>query len=352
MNLFINGYNIFLIVIVGFFTTMILTPIVRKIAIMIGAVDKPDHKRKVHDIPIPSMGGLAIFSSFLLGYLIFAPKTTQMIPILIGAFIIILTGMIDDIHPLKAHEKLIGEIASALVVTIFGGITIDTIQIFGRIINFGIFSYPLTILFIVAIMNAIDLADGLDGLAAGTTTIYFITIAVIGYIMSELGGLNVILCLILAGSCLGFLLYNFSPATIFMGDTGSLFLGYIISVIALLGFKTATLTSLIIPIIILFVPILDTILAMERRLIKGKSIGSADREHLHHQLLKATKSTTKTVIIMYIINGLFSLVSIFYTLGFKQISIILYLVLLAIFLILIFTTDILFEHKKDSIDGN
>ena len=345
MNLFINGYNIFLIVLVSFFITVILTPIVRWIAMKIGAMDKPN-KRKVHDVPIASMGGLAIFLTFVICYMIFAPVTTQIIPILIGAFIIILTGIIDDISPLKAREKLIGQVLSAFVVTFYGGVAINSIQVFGHIISFGIWAYPLTILFIVAIMNAIDLADGLDGLAAGTTTIYFVTTAIIGYIMSDLSGLNVILCLILSGSCLGFLLYNFAPASIFMGDTGSLFLGYMISVIALVGFKTATITSLIIPIIMLFVPILDTLFAMERRLLKGQSIGDADREHLHHQLLKKTKSVPKTVLMMYVMNGLFSCVSIMYVLGYKKLSIILYLILLLIFIVLVFTTDILFTHKK------
>ena len=351
MNLFINGYNIFLIVVVSFLFTLFLTPIVRWIAMKIGAMDKPN-KRKVQDVPIASMGGLAIFLTFLLSYMLFAPVTPQIVSIIIGAFIIVLTGIIDDISPLRAREKLIGQIVAALIVTIYGGIAIEHVQVFGNIISFGIFSYPLTILFIVAIMNAIDLADGLDGLAAGTTTIYFITTAIIGYIMADLSGLNVILCLILAGSCLGFLTYNFAPASIYMGDTGSLFLGYMISVIALVGFKTTTITSLIIPIVMLFVPILDTLLAMERRLLKGQSVGDADREHLHHQLLKKTKSVTKTVLIMYVINGLFSVVSIMYALGHKRISIILYAILLLLFLVLVLTTDVLFEHKKKDKNEN
>lgn len=351
MNLFINGFNIFLIVIVSFIMTLLLTPIARWTAMKIGAMDKPN-KRKVQDVPIASMGGLAIFLTFLICYMIFAPVTTQIVSIMIGAFIIILTGVVDDISPLRAREKLVGELLSALVVTVYGGVAIEHIQLFGHIISFGILSYPLTILFIVAIMNAIDLADGLDGLAAGTTTIYFVTTAIIGYIMSDLSGLNVILCLILAGSCLGFLMYNFAPASIYMGDTGSLFLGYMISVIALVGFKTTTITSLIIPIIMLFVPILDTLLAMERRLLKGQSVGDADREHLHHQLLKKTKSVTKTVLIMYVINGLFSVVSIMYALGHKRVSIILYAILLLLFLVLVLTTDVLFEHKKKDKNEN
>ena len=150
------------------------------------------------------------------------------------------------------------------------------------------------------------------------------------------------------GACLGFLIFNFSPAMVFMGDIGSNFLGYIIAVIALLGFKTATITSLIIPLLVLFVPILDTLLAIGRRTLKGKSIGSADSEHLHHQLLRTTHSTKITVLIMYFIDILFALVSIFYTLGDQPIRIFIYGVLLAFFLFLIFKTNILFEHvRKD-----
>ncbi len=353
MNIFqlrVNGYNVYLIILICFLSSVILTPIVKKIAVHIGAVDKPDHKRKVHNRVMPRMGGLAMFLSFLVGYMIFAPKTTQMLSVLIGGFIIILVGIFDDIrieHPgLSPLYKFIGQVIAASIVVFYGNITFADMTIFGIKFQFGIFAYPLAVLFIVAIMNAINFADGLDGLATGTSTIYFITIAIISYIMNKLGGLDIILSLIMVGSCLGFLVYNFAPASIFMGDTGSMFLGYIISIIALLGFKTATITSLIIPLLLLFVPIIDTILAMSRRVIKGESVSKADRQHLHHQLLKKTKSTRKTVLIMYAINALFATVSIFYTLGNKRISMILYGVLLIIFVILVLKTDILFDHEE------
>ena len=346
MNLFINGYNVFLIVLITFITSIVLTPIVRQVAFHVNAVDNPDNKRKVHKKVMPSMGGLAIFISFLLGYMLFAPKTTQMLSILIGGFIIVLMGMLDDIKPLPVKYKLIGQIIASCIVVFYGNIIFDDMTIFRHTFEFGIFAYPLSVIFIVAIMNAINFTDGLDGLAAGTSTIYFITIAIIGYIMNKLGGLDVILCLIMIGACLGFLVYNFHPASIFMGDTGSMFLGFIISVIALLGFKTATITSLIIPLLLLFVPILDTVLAMGRRVLKGESIGKADKEHLHHQLLKSTDSTTKTVLTMYAINILFAVVSLSYTLGDKKVSMILYGILLLLFVLLIWKTDILFEHKK------
>ena len=339
MDYFINGYNIFFIVLITFFTSVILTPVVKKIAFHVGAVDRPDHDRKVHNHIMPSMGGLAIFFAFLIGYMLFAPKTTQMLSVLIGGFVIVITGMLDDIKPLPAKVKFLMQTAAACITVFYGNITFADMTIFGLTFKFGIFAYPLAVLFMVSIMNAINFCDGLDGLAAGTSTIYFIAISIIGYIMNRLGGLDVIMCLIMIGACLGFLMYNFAPAKIFMGDTGSLFLGFIISVIALLGFKTATITSL-------FVPIIDTLLAMCRRILKGESIDHADKEHLHHQLLKTTKSTRKTVLIMYLINTLFASVSIFYSLGDKKISMILYLLLLILFIILIWKTDILFDHEK------
>lgn len=346
MSLFVNGYNVFLIILITFLSSVILTPFVKKMAFHIGAIDKPDNYRKVHHRIMPRLGGLAIFFSFLLGYMLFAPKTTQMLSVLIGGFIIVLFGIMDDIKSLPPIIKFGGQTIAAAIAVFYGNITFSDMQIFGIRFEFGILAYPLSIFFILAIINAINFADGLDGLAAGTTTIYFITIATIGYIMSKLGGLDVILCLIMVGSCLGFLVYNFAPAKIFMGDTGSMFLGFIIAIIALLGFKTATITSLIIPLLVLFVPIFDTVLAMSRRLIKGQSIGKADKEHIHHQLLKTTKSTPKTVLLMYAINALFSCVSIFYTLGDKKLSMLLYIFLLILFTVLVFKTDILFEHKK------
>ena len=346
LNIFINGHNVIFIVLISFILSACFTPFAIKVAKHVGAMDLPDGKRKIHNKPMPRMGGLAIFLSFLIAYMLFVPKTTQMLSVLIGGFLIILLGFIDDVKPLSAKAQFIGQVCAACVVVFYGNITFSDMQIFGHYFEFGYFAYPLTIIFIVAIINAINLSDGLDGLACGTSSIYFLTIAVIGFIMQKLGGLDVILCLIMFGACLGFLIFNFSPAMVFMGDIGSNFLGYIIAVIALLGFKTATITSLIIPLLVLFVPIIDTLLAMGRRSLKGKSIGSSDAEHLHHQLLRTTHSTKMTVLIMYAINILFALVSIFYALGDKKISIVIYGVLLTFFLVLIFKTNILFDHSR------
>lgn len=345
MSYIVNGHNVFLILLTTLMSSLILVPIVKKVAHHIGAIDYPN-ERKVHKKPIPRLGGLAIFLSFLIGYMCFGQVTTQMISILIGSFVIIVLGICDDIKPVPARYKFLVQTIAACIVVFYGHIYIDMVSIFGLEIVFGAWGYPLAVLLIVSIINAINLIDGLDGLAAGTSSIFFLTISVIAFYLDRLNGLDVILCVIMLGSTLGFLAYNFNPASIFMGDTGSMFLGFMISVTALLGYKGATVTSLIIPILILFLPILDTILAIFRRLLKGENIGAPDKEHLHHQLLKLNKSTKKTVLIMYAFNLLCALISILYALGDNKLAILLYSILLIITLILIFKTDILFKHNK------
>lgn len=345
MKYSVNGNSIFLILITTFISSIILVPIVKKIAYHINAIDMPN-ERKVHNKPMPRLGGLAIFLSFLIGYIFFGEVTTQMISILIGGTLLIILGICDDIKPIKARYKFLGQVIAASVVVFYGNIYLPSLSAFGLNIEFYNWGYPLAILFIVAIINAINLIDGLDGLAGGTCSIFFLTISIIAFFLDRFRALDVTLCLIMLGATLGFLVYNFNPASIFMGDTGSMFLGFMIAVIALLGYKAATVTSLIIPIIILFLPILDTILAMIRRIIKGENIGMPDKEHIHHQLLKLNKSTRKTVLIMYGINIICASISIFYALGDNKISISLYVLLLIILIILIFKTDILFDHNK------
>ena len=349
MNYSVNGHNIFFIVFTTFIFSLILVPIVKRIAQHIGAIDYPN-ERKVHTKPTPRLGGLAIFLSFLLGYIFFGEITVQMISILISGFILILVGICDDIKPLKAKYKFIVQLIAALIVVFYGNIYIPMFSAFGSNINFGIYGYPLAVLFIVAIINAINLIDGLDGLAAGTCSIFYLTTAILSFYLVRLNGLDVILCLLMLGSTLGFLIYNFCPASIFMGDTGSMFLGFMIAVIGLLGYKGTTVTSLIVPIIILFLPILDTIFAIIRRIIKGESIGKADKAHIHHQLLKLNKSVKKTVLIMYSINLICASISIFYVLGDNKIAIILYIIILIIAIILIFKTDIIFDHHPHKIE--
>lgn len=346
LNLEVNGYSIYLILLVTIISSFILTFLAKRIALHVGAMDIPN-ERKVHKVPMPRCGGLGIFGGFLIGYMLYGQPTTQMLSILIGAFIIVLTGFVDDIKPIRARTKFFFQILAACVVVFYGKTYFNEITFLGLHLSFpyGI-NTIMSVIFIVAIANAINLIDGLDGLAAGISAINFATIAVIAFIGNKIGGLDIILSLIMLGATLGFLGHNFPPAKIFMGDSGSLFLGFMIAVISLLGFKITTITSLVVPLLILAIPIFDTLLAIFRRLLKGESIGKPDKEHFHHQLLKMKFGTRKTVLIIYFINILFSIVSIFYVVGDNKQAISLYIALMIMLLFLVLKTDILFQHKN------
>lgn len=340
--------SILYIVVTTFLISAISTPFVRKIAIHIGSIAKPNH-RTVHQEDMPK-SGLSIFFGFLLGYILFAQQTVVMNSVLIGSIIIILTGLFDDIKPIRPLSKLIGQVIAASVIVFYGGLIINRVDAFGLYLDFGILAYPITILFIVALSNIINLIDGLDGLAAGVSSIFFLTIGIIAFLMGRTGGLDVTLAFIMLGSTLGFLLHNFYPAKIFMGDTGSLFLGFITSVIAILGFKNITLTSLVVPLLILGVPILDTAFAIIRRLLNKKPISAPDKHHMHHQLLKMNFSHRASVLIIYYINILFSFASIVYILKDRRIGIVIYIILLVIVSWFVISTNIIFnrENKRNN----
>ena len=344
-----NIKNSLLIVGVCLIIVALIIPIIKKIALHINALDIPD-ARKVHTKPIPRLGGLGIFIGFLIGYMIFGKATIQMNSILIGSFIILLTGIIDDIKPISAKAKLIGQIFASCVVVFYGNILLSNITILGLDINLGIFAYPVTILFIVACANVINLIDGLDGLAGGISSIFYLSTIIICFFQSRFMELELILSLIMLGSTLGFLVHNFHPAKIFAGDSGALFMGFMIAIISLLGFKTTAITSVFIPLMILAVPILDTLFAIIRRLLKHQKISTPDKQHLHHQLLKMKFSHRNTVLIIYGITALFSLASILYTLNDNEdifIGRIIYGILMIIVLIFVFKTDIISSRKKN-----
>ena len=342
--------KILLIVGVTFIFTVLFIPIVGKIANFLGAIDIPN-ERKVHKKPIPRLGGIGIYAGFLLGYMIFGEQSVQMNAVLIGSIIIIITGIFDDIKPVPARYKFLGQIVGASVIPLYGNIFLQEISAFGLYINFGIFAYPITILFIVAIINCINLIDGLDGLASGISSIYFVTIGIIAILLHNSTGLDVILTFIMLGSTLGYLWHNFYPAKIFMGDSGSMFLGYIIAVIALLGFKNVTLISFIVPLLLLAIPIMDTLFAIIRRVINHKPIGAPDKSHLHHQLLNFKFSQRKTVLIIYLVDVLFAIASIIYALGNKMLGsniygIIIYVILFTLTMFLVIKTDIIWDRNK------
>ena len=305
MNFEVNGYNIFIIVAVCFLSSLVFVQIMKKVAIFLKVLDVPNDPRKIHKKPMPLLGGLGIFFAFLLGYMLFAPKNNLMLSVLIGSFLIMLLGLFDDMTksetPMPNKYKVIVQLIVAAIVVFY---ELTKITLFGITINFTsipFLSEILSMIIIVATINAINLIDGLDGLCAGISSIYFLTIAIIGFILNKFGGLDVILSLIMLGSTLGYLVHNFPPARIYQGDAGSTFLGFMIAVIFLLGFKTTTLTSLIIPMLILAIPIMDTLFAIIRRKLKGQSIDHADKEHLHHQLLKHF-SKKSSLLVIYAIN--------------------------------------------------
>lgn len=345
MNFIVNGYNVFIIILTTFLTSLILTYLMIKISKNMNIMDIPN-ERSVHKKPTPLLGGIAIFLSFLFGFILFGNQNPLMISILIASFLILLLGIFDDIKPIKARYKFIIHILVALIVVFYGGLKLTHVDIFGLSLNFKWMSPYVTILIIVGIINAVNLIDGLDGLCAGISSIYFLTIGVIALILNKFNGLDIILSFIMLGSTLGFLVFNFPPAKIFMGDTGSTFLGLMISVIMLLGFKTVTLTSLLIPLVLLILPITDTLFAIIRRALNKKPIGQADKEHIHHQLLKHL-STRKTILVIYVVDLIFSVVSIFYAIGKKKEMIIFYILLMFILLYLVFKTNVIFKKKEN-----
>ena len=302
---------LFLAMAAALIASIILTPLVIKLAFRIGAVDRPNY-RKVHASVMPRIGGLAIFGAFLIGYAILLPKDEHATGILIGALIIIVIGFLDDMLEITAKAKLAGQLAAAIVVVAWGGLQIEFVNLpFIGQFDFGYLSIPITIIWIIGITNAINLIDGLDGLAAGVSTIALIAIAVMAVIMGNV--FVVATAAILAASSLGFLFYNFHPAKIFMGDTGSLFLGFMISVLALLGFKNVAVVALIIPVIILGIPISDTFFAIVRRIRMKQSITAPDKSHLHHCLLRSGFSHRQTVLIIYALAILFGVAAVLFS---------------------------------------
>ncbi|MFS0783711.1 glycosyltransferase family 4 protein [Bacillus sp. 1P06AnD] len=303
---------VYLTLLICFFASLIITPLVKKLAFAIGATDKPN-QRKVHTKIMPRLGGLAIFISFLIGLAVLRPQQEHTMAILIGACIIIIIGVLDDMMELSAKVKFIGQIAAALIV-VLSGVQVEYINLpFDGQLHLGMLSVPLTIIWIVGVTNAINLIDGLDGLAAGVSTIALITISAMAMLKGDIFVVSI--GAILIGSTLGFLKYNFHPAKIFMGDTGALFLGFMISVLSLLGFKNVTMVSLIVPVIILGVPISDTFFAIIRRIVHKKPLSAPDKSHLHHCMLRLGYSHRQTVLIIYAMAASFGLAAIIFSMS-------------------------------------
>lgn len=289
--------------------SFLLTPPVKRLAHKIGAVDVPKDNRRMHKKPIPRLGGLAIFAGCIIAILTFAEISTQLIGILIGATIIVAVGIVDDIRPLGAGVKLILQIISALV-AVGHGVLIPMIAnpfpFGGEYWDFGIWAIPITVIWIVAVTNSVNLIDGLDGLADGVSSIGALTMLIISLLMGDIP--MAIICAALVGACVGFIPYNMNPAKIFMGDTGSTFLGYMLATISVLGlFKFYAVISFIVPFIILGFPIFDTTSAFTRRILKGQNPMTADRSHTHHKLIDMGMNQKQAVATLYLISGVLGL---------------------------------------------
>ncbi|WP_068497285.1 glycosyltransferase family 4 protein [Paenibacillus kribbensis] len=313
-----------LIYIIGFIMALglalLLTPLVKKFAVKVGAVDVPN-ARKVHTRIMPRLGGLGIFLAFLLSLLAILPFVPDgmlssrdinfIAAFLIGGTMITLIGALDDRFDLNAKLKFLAQIAVACMVVFAFDIRVDFVNVPFQDAYSSLESWisiPLTIFWIVGVTNAINLIDGLDGLAAGVSGIAIGTIFVMSLLMGNY--MVAMLCLVLLGSIIGFLFFNFHPAKIFMGDTGSLFLGFSLAMLSMLGFKQIAIVSFITPLIIIGVPLSDTFFAIIRRKLQKKPIFSPDKGHLHHCLRELGFSHRQTVLIIYGIAAFFGVLAV------------------------------------------
>ena len=291
------------------------TPLVKTFARKVGAMDVPKDGRRMHDHPIPRLGGLAMFLGFLLSTLLFAKIDVQVRGMLLGCLAVVFAGVIDDIRPLKWWTKLILQLAAA-VIAVAHGIRIEVFtspSIFNEgWLILGWLSVPITVLWIVLVTNAVNLIDGLDGLAVGVSGIGSVAMLVIALLVSE-GNVAVIMAA-LAGACLGFIPYNRNPATIFAGDTGALLLGYVLATMSVIGlFKTYAIVSFILPFLVLALPLFDTGFAIVRRLAHGQSPMQPDRGHVHHRLIDMGHSQKQAVAILYFVSIIFGLAAVVLT---------------------------------------
>lgn len=305
--------KLLLAVITAFVVSFLMTPPVKRFAQLVGAMDIPKDERRVHNHPIPRMGGLAIFLGFLLSLLLFVDMSTQVMGMLVGAVIIAVMGAVDDIVSLNAWAKLAGQIAAAAVAIrcgiVFDAITNPNFLSANATIEIGFLSIPLTLLWIVACTNAVNLIDGLDGLAVGVSGISSLTMLVVALFVSE-PNISVILAA-LTGACIGFMPYNLNPAKIFMGDVGSQLLGFVLSTVSIMGlFKFHAIITFLVPLLALAVPLADTIFAFFRRIFHGQSPFHADKGHFHHRLLAMGLNQKQAVAVLYGVSAVLGLVAV------------------------------------------
>ena len=315
----IDYFKIILAFLVAGVVAFAVTPLARKFAYVVGAVDVPRDNRRMHKTPKPRLGGLAIFVGFLLAVLIFGKMDRLMMTVLVGCLIIVTLGILDDILQLPAWIKFIVQVAAAAVPVVWGGLRIDFFTNFNlisdeRFVYLGFMALPVTILWIVGVTNAVNWIDGLDGLAAGISTIASVSLLVVCCVTGDLYVAVVMACL--AGALIGFLPYNFNPAQIFMGDTGSNFLGFLLGAMSVQGlFKFYTVVSFGVPFLILGLPLYDMVVVVIRRILSGKSPAAADRGHIHHKLIDMGFNQKQAVGILYGITLILGIIAVVLALG-------------------------------------
>jgi len=300
--------------IISFVIALVIYPAVKRLAFFSNAISIPTKDRHIHTSPKPLLGGLAIVSGFMVAVLVnFIFNRTfgigpEFLGLVCGIAVIVIMGVLDDIIELKPLYKILFQIAAAVVAVVISGSRIEFFTNPNALTNVillnPIFSFAITIVWIVALTNAFNLVDGLDGLAAGTGAICAITLFVVSLIRPDaelLGSYAPIVAIALAGACLGFLPFNFNPSKIFMGESGSAFIGFTLAMISMQGtLKSYTALSIFIPVVAFGLPILDTLLAVIRRSIKGKAFYQGDRQHIHHRLTDDLGfSQRTTVLILY-----------------------------------------------------
>lgn len=302
--------SVILALVAALIISFLTSPVVKSFAYKVGAIDVPKDARRMHKKPIPRLGGLAIFIGFIVSILLFSEITQQMRGILLGAVIIVVLGVVDDITPLPAMLKFIVQIIAALIPALHG-VAIHVISNPNLLSknpywNMGMLSIPITVLWIVAITNSVNLIDGLDGLAVGVSAISATTVLVIAILVSE--SQVAIVMAALVGACVGFMPYNMNPAKMFMGDTGATFLGYILATMSIQGlFKFYAIVSFAVPFLILGLPIFDTTFAFIRRIAHGQSPMRPDRSHIHHRLIDMGLNQKQAVATLYVISAILGL---------------------------------------------
>jgi UDP-GlcNAc:undecaprenyl-phosphate GlcNAc-1-phosphate transferase len=305
----------FAAILFSFLLAFILTPLARKLALRCNCLDVPDGKRKMHKDPVPYFGGLSILIGFAVSSLFFSLLSMGMIPreilvMLLGGTGICLVGLLDDMYDIRPGYKFLAQIAIASFTVCFGG-AIEYTTVWGLSLRLGGFSFPVTVFWIVLIINAVNLIDGLDGLASGVCAMESFALFVTAVVMGN--SVCAIAAAALCGASLGFLPYNINGATIFMGDAGSMLIGYVMACISVFGlFKSQALFSIVVPALIFALPLMDTVFVFCKRIASGRSPFRADKQHLHHKLLYNGFSPCQSVLAIYVAAAVFCIASVLY----------------------------------------